>query len=349
MIRRRPTALGVVCSLALIALPAVSAFADGGNSNQSDSSLTLTLSSFKSTPAASSGERYYHHRSKKSHPAPVTTSRQSSARGQLPSRGVVSSVTTPASLVGRLGVVVTDDASLLCTTPRYGRVQIHLTKGQDIAVSGETATDYAVVMVDHSLGYVSKANVQLLDYQVVNNTPAADTSAAPSGETAPTAFGPLSHSMVASALDYLNVPYVWGGNTRAGIDCSGFVKAVYAANGIDMPRTAREQAGVGYNVPHNVAAGDWRQWQPGDRMYFQCHHSYIDHTGMYIGDGKFIHASVGHNHQVAIDSVANSYYSAHLVAVRRSRELLSDANISSGSTESGSSDTGSDSESSQAQ
>ena len=246
-------------------------------------------------------------------------------------------------------MVVTDDASLMCTTPRYGRVQIHLTKGQDIAVSGETATDYAVVMVDHSLGYVSKANIQLLDYQVVNNTPAADTSAAPSSETASADFGPLSRSMVASALDYLNVPYVWGGNTREGIDCSGFVKAVYAANGISLPRVAREQAGIGYDVPHDVAAGDWRQWQPGDRMYFQCHHSYIDHTGMYIGDGKFIHASVGHNHQVAIDSVANAYYSAHLVAVRRSRELLSSTNTGTAPATSDASDSGNDSESSQAQ
>ena len=75
-------------------------------------------------------------------------------------------------------------------------------------------------------------------------------------------------------------------------------------------------------MPHDVAAGDWQQWVPGDRMYFACHHPRIDHTGMYIGNGLFIHASVGHSNQVAIDRVDNAYYSKHLVAVRRSQELL---------------------------
>ena len=183
-------------------------------------------------------------------------------------------------------------------------------------MSGETPTQYAVLMIDHSLGYVAKADVQILNYQVVNNAPDAGSDG--SGMTA--GSGTLGASLVQTAQGYLGVPYVWGGNTTSGIDCSGFVKAVYSAYGITLPRHSGDQAAVGYDVPRN----DWSRWIPGDRMYFACHHPEIDHTGMYIGGGYFIHASTGHGHQVAIDRVDGAYYAEHLVCVRRSKELLGD-------------------------
>jgi cell wall-associated NlpC family hydrolase len=310
--QRRPTALAVACALTLTFVPASLTWAA--------SSLTTSLS----TPAASSEDseasqvgdgpdismasvtktpstpvRLYHRRAR-----PVV---RSAARAKpLPSRSGGDLSSGVGSVVGRLAVVMADNTPIRAGREREGRVLSLVPKGQNLAISGETPTDYAVLMIDHSLGYIAKDSVQLLNYQVVSDA-STDT---------------LGQRMVQEAETYLGVTYVWGGNTRAGIDCSGFVKAVYAANGIVLPRVSGDQAAVGYDVPHNVAAGDWQQWAPGDRLYFACHHPRIDHTGMYIGNGLFIHASVGHNNQVAIDRVDNAYYSAHLVAVRRSQELL---------------------------
>ena len=219
-------------------------------------------------------------------------------------------------MVGRLALVTSDKAVISAGREAAGRVLSVCPKGQYLDLCGQTPTQYAVLMVDHSLGFVAKSDVQLLDYQVVNNAPDAggDTTGAATG-------GPLGLSLVQTAFGYLGVPYVWGGNTASGIDCSGFVKAVYAAHGITLPRHSGDQAMVGYDVPKN----DWSRWVPGDRMYFACHHAEIDHTGMYIGDGRFIHSSMGHGQSVAIDRVDGAYYAEHLVCVRRSRELVGDA------------------------
>ena len=191
-------------------------------------------------------------------------------------------------------------------------------KGQYLALSGQTPTQYAVLMVDHSVGFVQKSDVALLNYQVASIT--SDASDGSVGSAAPQEGGPLGQSLVQTAFGYLGVHYVWGGTTAAGIDCSGFVRAVYAAHGIGLPRVSGDQATIGYDVPK----ADWSKWVPGDRMYFACHHDRIDHTGMYIGDGRFIHSSMGHGQQVAIDRVDTAFYAEHLVCVRRSRELVGD-------------------------
>lgn len=255
--------------------------------------------------ASSSGSlRRYHRR---------RVSRRGTARS-LPSRGIVSPAEQAVSVVGRLALVTSDKAVITAGREASGRVLSVCPKGQYLALSGQTPTQYAVLMIDHSLGFVAKSDVQLLDYQVVNNGPDAA-----GGVSA--AAGPLGQALVETAFTYLGVHYVWGGNTKAGIDCSGFVKAVYAAHGLTLPRHSGDQAAVGYDVPKS----DWSQWVPGDRMYFACHHPEIDHTGMYIGGGRFIHASMGHEQQVAVDRVDDAYYANHLVCVRRSRELVGDA------------------------
>jgi cell wall-associated NlpC family hydrolase len=312
--QRRPVAPAVATMLALTFIPAAFAWAapkslpasslavttaspDSEASQQGDGpDLSMATVSSTQTPV-----RRYHRRAPVHHAAKAKP---------LPSRGGSFSA-DGANVVGRVAVVLVDNTPIHAGRDRYERVLSVVPRGQTLAISGETSTEYAVLMIDHSLGYLPKTSVQILsNLRAVSDTPATlDT---------------LGLRMVQSAEGYLGVPYVWGGNTRAGIDCSGFVRAVYAANGIDLPRVSGDQATVGYDVPHNVAAGDWTQWAPGDRMYFACHHPRIDHTGMYIGNGLFIHASVGHNNQVAIDRVDNAYYSAHLVAVRRSQQLLNE-------------------------
>lgn len=79
------------------------------------------------------------------------------------------------------------------------------------------------------------------------------------------------------AYNYLGVPYVWGGTTPRGFDCSGFVQYVYAQRGIYLPRTTYEQVNVGRRVSRS-------QLRPGDLCHFP------GHVGIYIGDGMMIHA-----------------------------------------------------------
>lgn len=119
------------------------------------------------------------------------------------------------------------------------------------------------------------------------NTPSNDTTTqTPSVDqgTIDSVVGGISNStaraIIASAMQYLGVPYVWGGTTPAGFDCSGLVQYVFAANGISLPRTTYEQQAV-------VAPVSLVALQPGD-LVFWGDSAY--HVGIYIGDGQYIHA-----------------------------------------------------------
>jgi len=317
----RPTAsLAAFCCFALL----------GGNAAHAHSINSINRTINLNVPALSArplnavtgvsrlslqSTQYYSHRRRHE------VYRRSSSR-PLMSRGGSFGVGDPTSVVGRLGTVLADNTMIVAGRERQGRVLSIVAKGQNLAIIGQTETQYAVLMIDRSTGFVPKTSVHLLDLQVVNSGGSMpDPSNPNAGAGTPTGdAGPLGERLVRSATNYLGVPYLFGGETKEGIDCSAFVRAVYSENGIDLPRVSRDQVNVGYDVPKaNIS-----QWVAGDRMYFACHHPDIDHTGMYIGDGYFIHASAGHNHQVAIDRVDNAYYYSHLVAVRRSQELLGD-------------------------
>jgi cell wall-associated NlpC family hydrolase len=118
----------------------------------------------------------------------------------------------------------------------------------------------------------------------------------------------LGNQIVQTAFQYMGVPYVWGGNTESGIDCSGYLKKVFAENGIRLPRTAREQSTVGTQV-------SYAELQPGDRLYFCYKNSYIDHCGIYIGDNTFIHSSASRG-GVAVDKLTGRHAQALVCAMR---------------------------------
>ena len=89
-----------------------------------------------------------------------------------------------------------------------------------------------------------------------------------------------SDAVVAYASNFLGVPYVWGGTSPSGFDCSGLVQYVYAHFGITLPRTSEEQQNVGTPVSRDGL-------KPGDLVFFG---SPAYHVGMYVGDGQFIEA-----------------------------------------------------------
>jgi len=92
-------------------------------------------------------------------------------------------------------------------------------------------------------------------------------------------------SLTETALQFLNVPYLWGGRTDGGIDCSGLVQVVCKIHGIKMPRDAARQAELGTIVSFFGEA------RPGDLIFFSGETERISHTGIFLGSGRIIHSS----------------------------------------------------------
>jgi len=116
-------------------------------------------------------------------------------------------------------------------------------------------------------------------------------------------------NIVNHALSLVGTPYVFGGTTRRGFDCSGFTQYVFAGAGISLPRTSYEQFASGIAVSKE-------NLQPGDLVFFTTYSKGASHVGIYIGKGNFVHADnpkVG----VTITSLSNSYYAAHYLGARR--------------------------------
>jgi cell wall-associated NlpC family hydrolase len=137
------------------------------------------------------------------------------------------------------------------------------------------------------------------------------------GATAPPVLAPFGFAQEALAFDaritgtalrYLGVPYVWGGTSFGGVDCSGFVWAVFAKNGIYLPRTADAQ----YESGRHVSTHDLRA---GDLVFFQTYALGASHVGIYLGNGKFVHASSSNG--VRVDQLGEDYYSARYLGARR--------------------------------
>jgi cell wall-associated NlpC family hydrolase len=234
-----------------------------------------------------------------------------------------------APITGQVALVTTDNAPIYTGREQGGQLIAKVGKDTPIVVTGQTDLYYAVAMSNHTTGFIAKTDAELQDLQVTAS--GAESASAAAGQSLSSggssdrsqqmvtieSMGPIAKSILQSAVNCMGVvPYQYGGTSASGIDCSAFVQAVFGAAGIKLPRTAAQQANVGYGVPLR----DITQWMPGDRMYFQCHHDYVDHTAIYMGNGYFIHATINHN-GVSIDKVQTDYYWNHLVAVRRSTEL----------------------------
>jgi cell wall-associated NlpC family hydrolase len=105
-------------------------------------------------------------------------------------------------------------------------------------------------------------------------------------------------------MQYLGTPYVWGGASPGGFDCSGLVMYVYAQVGVSLPHSSYAQ--YGYGSP--VARSDL---QPGDLVFFDG----LGHVGIYVGGGSFIHAP--HTGDVVKISSLSGWYASTYVGARR--------------------------------
>jgi len=120
----------------------------------------------------------------------------------------------------------------------------------------------------------------------------------------------LRREIVKAAQSFIGVPYLWGGTSaETGFDCSGLTMTVYQLNGIDLPRTSGEQFGAGEEV-------DEDELRRGDLVFFATGKGpKVSHVGVYIGDGRFIHAP-GRGKKIRTDGLANAYYRKRYLGAR---------------------------------
>jgi hypothetical protein len=121
----------------------------------------------------------------------------------------------------------------------------------------------------------------------------------------------LRKQILLTARSFLGIPYKWGGvSAEDGFDCSGLTMTVYQLNGLDLPRTSRQQWQIGTPVPR-------RELSKGDLVFFAtAGGGRVSHVGIYVGSGRFIHAP-GRGKKIRYASLSKPYYQHRFLGGRR--------------------------------
>lgn len=119
--------------------------------------------------------------------------------------------------------------------------------------------------------------------------------------------------IAAYAMQFVGVPYVYGGSSPSGFDCSGFTMYVFSHFGVKLPHGATSQLSHGTEVSRDSL-------QPGDLVFFQGTYATsaaASHCGIYIGSGQFIHSASSGNRGITVSNLSDAYYSRHYLTARR--------------------------------
>jgi cell wall-associated NlpC family hydrolase len=129
-------------------------------------------------------------------------------------------------------------------------------------------------------------------------------------------------TLIAQAHKLMGVPYLWGGTSSKGVDCSGFTKTVYLMHGLILPRDASQQVHKGKLVDDKK---DFSHLEVGDLLFFGRHlddgTERVVHVGMWIGDNKFIHAS-GDVHISSMDSTTDQFDEYNFNRYLRTKRII---------------------------
>jgi len=170
------------------------------------------------------------------------------------------------------------------------------------------------------LSLVSVISVNLISAVARPDPDSALLRAATRVSSASDAVAPEAQ-LLATAKRYLGTRYRLGGTKPSAFDCSGFVRFVFARHGVQLPRTAREQAGIGQRI---VVGPD--SLRVGDLLFFRTKRGAASHVAIYAGGGRIIHASSG-SRRVRYDDLASArgrWFIERLTSVRRVLLLTSD-------------------------
>lgn len=187
-------------------------------------------------------------------------------------------------------------------------------KNEKVYIIGINETWFKVIFGDY-VGYIRSDYVDLTEIPYENaassKTPLFFVGGKSTGVT-PSAAALKAGSVtgaqiVAEAKKYIGVPYLWGGNTPGGFDCSGYVKYVFDQFGITLSRTVATQWKEGTSVSKSSL-------KLGDLVFFKIG-SKVSHVGIYVGNNKFIHASTSKG--VVISNMDSSYWSSYYYGARR--------------------------------
>jgi len=132
--------------------------------------------------------------------------------------------------------------------------------------------------------------------------------ALPDSSPTPPVLSPLRTQVVFTAMQMVGVPYLWGGSTPTGFDCSGLVQYAYSNAGFQLPRTAAAQFAASTPLTlENAVAGDLLFFNDRNRP---------SHVAIYLGEGRFVHAPNGGS-RVSLDNLASSYWRTHFSGAGR--------------------------------
>jgi len=146
---------------------------------------------------------------------------------------------------------------------------------------------------------ISKSSLESISSSLIGYTPSSNNKSEM-----------ISDEVMFKVIEYLNTPYLWGGTSKRGIDCSAFVQTVmYQSIGVMLPRTSFEQSNVGVDVQRS-------ELKFGDLLFFDTmNKGRTTHVGIYLSDGYFVHS--GSKTGVAVASLDSDFYSRVLLKAKR--------------------------------